>query len=355
MTRPFFQRDFEAPAQIETFVVAAVSVILATRLFLHLSGYPAVGGATIHLAHLLWGGLLMLVGFVLVLSFLGRAASRLAALLGGLGFGLFIDEVGKFVTRDNDYFYQPAVALIYVTFVLVFLTRHAIHGRGGYRSDEYLLNALRETEEYARLDLDEVERRRALEYLERADPVHPLTGALRDALTRAAVVGPRAPGPVTRIRAAVRRLYGRLAALPGFDLALIVFFVGQLVVKLAFGALLIFVLGVGPEHLLDVAYLGRVVERLERLSGLEVAQLAASGLSAAFIVAGVVRLRRARLSAYSSFERAILVSILLVQPFSFYAEQFAALVELAFNLSVLAALRAVIRLEEERAGPPGTP
>ncbi len=344
-----FIRDFEATGHLETFVVAAVSAVLATRLFLHLAGYPTIGGEELHLAHLLWGGLLMLAAFVVLLSFLGRWARRLGALLGGIGFGLFIDEVGKFVTRDNDYFYEPAVTLIYVTFVLLFLARHAIHGRRAYRREEYLLNALQETAEYARLDLDETERTRALEYLSRSDPGHPLTPALAAALRAASVVGPGRPSALGRARAAVRATYRRLAALPGFDLGVIVFFVGQLALKLLYGALLIFVLGVGWEQLLDVAYVGRVAERFGVLSPLEVGQLAASGLSGVFVLIGVVRLRVSRLAAFRWFERAILVSILLVQPFSFYREQFAALIELGFNLVVLTSLRAAIRLEEERS------
>ena len=100
-------RDLRAGEYLDLVLVAAVSAVLLIRFFLALTGYPTVGGGTLHIAHMLWGGLLMLVALVLLLAFLGRFAHQLGALLGGFGFGTFIDELGKFITRDNDYFYRP--------------------------------------------------------------------------------------------------------------------------------------------------------------------------------------------------------------------------------------------------------
>src|SRR5262249_56488752 len=81
---------------------------------------------------MLWGGLMMAAAILLLVSYLDRGSVEFAAILGGVGFGTFIDEVGKFVTRDNDYFFQPSIAVIYVAFILVFLAARAIHRRGAY-------------------------------------------------------------------------------------------------------------------------------------------------------------------------------------------------------------------------------
>lgn len=345
LSRRSFLRNLDGYDHLEVFVVSAVTAILAIRLFLHLTGYPQIGGERFHIAHLLWGGLLMLLGFVVVLAFLGEARLRLGAVLGGLGFGTFIDEVGKFVTRDSDYFFEPAVAIMYVTFVSLLIAGHLIRERGEYSGLEYLLNALREMEELARHDLDEAEAERARRYLQRSEPGHPLVAGLLTALHAVELRPPRA----TRFamgRDRLRGLYRKLVGLPWFDRVIILIFVGQLVVKLLYGALLVYAVGLRHDEILGWRFMGWAAERTLDLSGTEMAQLVASGVAGVFVLLGVTRvLRGSRLAGFRMFERAILISILLVQVFSFYQEQFAALVELLGNLTLLFLVRSMIRLE----------
>ena len=121
-----FVRNLDAFYYAEVFLVCAVSAILGIRLFLHMTGYPQIGGSSLHIAHMLWGGLLMLVSIIMLMAFIGRRAELWAAVLGGAGFGTFIDEVGKFVTSDNNYFFEPSVAIMYVVMVLVVLALAAV-------------------------------------------------------------------------------------------------------------------------------------------------------------------------------------------------------------------------------------
>lgn len=98
----------------------AISVIV-TRTFLQLTGYPQIGGPTLHIAHVLWGGLLLFIASLLPLILANRWAFNASAILSGVGVGLFIDEVGKFITQTNDYFYPPAAPIIYAFFLLTVL------------------------------------------------------------------------------------------------------------------------------------------------------------------------------------------------------------------------------------------
>jgi hypothetical protein len=103
-----------------TLLSFAASVAL-TRLFLELTGYPQLGGSTLHIAHVLWGGLFLFIAALIPLIFANRWVYTVGALMAGIGVGLFMDEVGKFITQSNDYFYPAAAPIIYAFFLLTVL------------------------------------------------------------------------------------------------------------------------------------------------------------------------------------------------------------------------------------------
>lgn len=94
-------------------IVSYVVAVVGTRWYLQATGYPQVGGGELHVAHMLWGGLLLVVAAILPLLLTGQAVRTISAILAGAGAGLFVDEVGKFITASNDYFYPVAAPLIY--------------------------------------------------------------------------------------------------------------------------------------------------------------------------------------------------------------------------------------------------
>ena len=94
-------RNINMTRYLESLLWSAVATVLVIRAFLASTGYPQLGGGGLHIAHMLWGGLLMLVALVLTLALLGHDSKRVAAIIGGIGFGTFIDELGKFITSDN--------------------------------------------------------------------------------------------------------------------------------------------------------------------------------------------------------------------------------------------------------------
>src|SRR5215207_2986149 len=177
----------------DAFLISAVTMVIVIRLQLWLTNYPQLGGGRLHIAHLLWGGLFMLVAILMLLSFLGRRWRKPAAIIGGVGFGFFIDELGKFITEDNDYFFQPTAALVYIIFIVLYLATRAMQSRRGFSEREYLANAFDLFADSASHDLDARDKARALDLLDRAGD-GPLVRPLRELVTATDAIPTAPPG-----------------------------------------------------------------------------------------------------------------------------------------------------------------
>jgi len=338
-------RDFLADEYLDLFLVTAVAAVLTIRLFLQLTGFPQLGSDSLHVAHMLWGGLLMLIAMIITLSFVGRSGHKVAAVIGGAGFGTFIDEVGKFVTQDNDYFFQPAVAIIYIVFILTYLLIRWIHSGRPRTQLEYLVNALQEIQQIAVGDLDRAERDRALAYLDNCDPSVPMVAALRRMLNDSAVVAPPRPNWFTRTKKAILSHYQTLASKRWFARFVVLFFVGQLTVQIIH-VFMVLMFHKSWLEMLSRRSLESLGDEGTQISAFEASAIAFSVLATVFVAIGTLQIKRSSVSAYRNFQRSILVTLFLIQPLMFYRDQWSALIGLAFDIVVFLALRFMIEREQ---------
>jgi hypothetical protein len=117
--KPVQRRGAERYLQLT--ILSFAASVSVTRLILQLTGYPQLGNQTLHIAHVLYGGVFLYAASLLPLLYANRWAYTWSAILSGLGVGLFIDEVGKFITQTNDYFFPAAAPIIYAFFLLTVL------------------------------------------------------------------------------------------------------------------------------------------------------------------------------------------------------------------------------------------
>jgi hypothetical protein len=335
---PPVTRRFDGADLVELSLVCAVATVLIIRISLELSGYPKLGGHGLHIAHVLYGGLMMLAALFLVFILLDSPIRWFAAFMGGVGFGFFIDEVGKFISNDVDYFFEPAVAVMYVVFVVLFLILIAVRRRLRTLSPrEARANALTRLAETRGGALDDESRRGLTEMLDRADPTDPLVEILRAHVRDAPSAPPPRRWSYERLRSRLAATYRRVALSRGFGIAIVtiavLYFISKLPVTITIQSD-----DSGVDIQGDGADLAHVL------------QAVASGASAAFTLIGLVLLRRSRLRAYRWFLRAVLVSLLISQVFVFYYDQFAALGGLVFDLLIYGALRYMIGREEAEEG-----
>ena len=320
-----FTRDVDSRHYAEVFLICAVSTVIAIRSFLALAGYPQVGNETLHIAHMLWGGLLMLIALFLVLTFRSRVWMAWAAILGGIGFGTFIDELGKFITSDNDYFFQPTIALIYIIFVALYLVTRFVSHRTTLTADEAIAYALTTVQEAVLGTLDEHERQRALRYLDELDQDDEAVQNLQRVLTRVPARTGTRKSLYARTTRTLATIYRRTIALPIVQTGIAVVFILSAISSI--GWILV------PEARDEVHA--------------NIVSAVGVGLSGAFNVYGVIRLRRSRYEAFRWFERSLLISIFVTQVFLFNDNGLIAIFGLAGNLLLLGAIK--FALGQERA------
>jgi hypothetical protein len=196
-------------------VLSFGTTVVLTRLYLAGTGSPQIGNGEFHIAHLLWGGLLLFLAALLPLLLSNRAAFTAAALLGGSGVGLFMDEVGKFITRTHNYFHPLAAPLIYGVFLLTVFVYLEVRRPPPPRLRDELYRVFENLGEVLDRDLDRQEQaalHAQLQFLatrtERPDLV-PLVTALLNVVTNEPLRPPPPPSWSQRLGAQVRRWEGR--------------------------------------------------------------------------------------------------------------------------------------------------
>lgn len=329
---PFRVRDLSSPIFTEIWLVSAVTTILGTRLYLALTGYPQVGGSTLHIAHMLWGGLAMVIAFGMLLIMASAIWKPTAALVGGFGFGLFIDEVGKFITKDNDYFYRPAIAVMYAVLVILFLLARSIDRFDRIKPDERVLYATQCLDQYAIGRLDEEGRQAGLMHLKESGIHTDYTQSLREMLERLDLPERDSTSRLMNWRDKAANRYWRFVGNP-WMLRLV--FIGFGIQVVNWTASLWLAIEQGTFNLFD------------GINFSEGGTLLTGFIAGAVSVYGLIRLAQGhRLTGLKALALATLVNLLFGQFFAFASAEFAALGSLLLQLVILGALRFGITAEE---------
>lgn len=321
-------RNISVRRLLDNLFVSAVATVLAIRAFLFFTGWPIIGGATLHIAHMLWGGFFMLAAIILLLAFLGRSVQYWAAILGGIGFGFFIDELGKFITQDNNYFFQPTFMLMYLIFVGLYFIIRELEKNTELSEVERLVNALELSQEAALRHVDAVERQQLLSLVEKSSEHETLFAQLR-LIIQETVATPESAW--IKLKQQAKNSYFVFAQSKYFIPGIILLWVVQ-------GGLLTY-----SFHNFLVTKNSTFIEQTIVILGVGFAVLA--GL---YILRGIFELSYDRITAYQRFYRGNLISVLLMQPFALYVATFVPILALGINLLALFTLQYLLSLEKRQ-------
>ena len=318
-------RSYDLHQLLTTLFVCAVATVVFTRAFLAATGYPQVGGSKLHIAHVLWGGLLLLAALLSTLAFLSPAAKPAAAVLGGIGFGLFIDEVGKFVTKDVNYFYRPAIAIIYVCFVGLFGIIRWL-SRKGFSAHETTLIALDALQRAAVGTLTEQRRVRVLALMAHTGDTTGLAQRIRELLEHASSEDQPHPPINQRVSRVLAARWARFSTHPLFH-------------KAVFAALIV----AAAVSAGEVGWLLR--DGVGHLSFSQRAFTLTTIIADGALLIGAIRLRTSVLSALHWYDHAVLLEITVGQVFLYTSEQLAATLNLVALLAIWTLISTAIHFE----------
>jgi len=324
-------RRYDFVEKLEWFLLSSITTILIIRTQLWLTNYPQLGGGGLHIAHLLYGGIFMLIAIWFSLIYLNRWSKTASAIIGGVGFGFFIDELGKFITSDNNYFFKPAAGIIYIVFIILFLIVRELSRRQTLDTQTALANAMAFLPQTVTGEFGKDELAVANSLLDQSDQSDPRVGRTRAYFAEIAVAPTKPPSKASLF---IDRMHARITALtlrPKFGPVVITIVIAWGVISLLGILDLQFDLGVEVQDHSKVPH--------ESVDFLTVARTLSILTSVVFIGIGIYKMRKDdHQAAYSNFGRALLVSIFVTRVFSFVEAQFGAVFGLLLDVILYSAI-----------------
>jgi hypothetical protein len=328
-------RNVEFGRLFDAFFVSAVSTILIVRFYLIITNYPKIGNSTLHISHLLPGTILMLTAIIVMLAAVNRAARDFGAVVAGIGFGLSWDELGKFITQNNNYFFKPTLGLIYLTFVLLYLLAR-FAGQRRLTQDDYIANAIDLIKEAAIKDLDSWEYERAKELMLHVSPNHILYQPTMDMLNKVKPTNKRKPFLIDKIINSIMRPIHILSGWRHFT-KMVIF------IAITYGIINIFV----------TLFYGALIEENINLSFLKGGESDLAGALSAFITVILLSwgayyyLKGRHKRAYELFESGLLIEIFVGQVILFFKSPRIAIAGLFITLFLLVNIK-LLSVDEMR-------
>lgn len=332
---PYRIRDPRNSSLLEIWLVSAIATVLVIRLYLYLTGYPQVGGDTLHIAHMLWGGLGMVIAFGFLLLFASSVWKPVAALVGGIGFGTFIDELGKFITNDNDYFFRPTASIMYAVFIVLYFGARYLDRKREPTEADHLYLAAQGVAWQAIGKLDKRRQKEALSHLDASENSSELADQLREMLESAEVVEDSEQSRILTMRDKAADLYWRFVE----QRWLLPVVIGLFVIR-ALDIVITLVVGFFVTGEYDLGDGLSVFEWLSFAAGAVTGFLAVYGL--------MMIIRRRRVQALQAFAASTFVALFFGQFFAFASQQFIAMIGLVLNLVILGILRLALSVENDR-------